>query len=119
MEPQSSSDADRLNLVGDLDISRRLFFEERLDQLADFSSATIDFTEVGYVDSSAVTCLLRFRKRVLTRHGRCDVKLVGLNPQLRRIFEMCGILDLFRSEQPEQVDPTDRLPKSRRNFGRL
>lgn len=53
-------------------------------------NVVIDFSQVGYVDSSAISVLVRKRKR-RAQLGFPPSRIVGLNPGVDRIFRVVGL----------------------------
>jgi len=62
------------------------------------ASVILDLTDVTYIDSTALGCFIWLRKLVRERHGG-SVRLVGLSPHLRRVFEITGLNLIFDMEQ--------------------
>jgi len=53
----------------------------------------IDFTHTGYIDSSGLGALVSISKRVREAGG--DLRLAGLNEDLRSLFELTKLDTLF------------------------
>jgi len=53
----------------------------------------IDFTETGYIDSSGLGALVSISKKVREAGG--DLRLAGLNDDLRTLFELTKLDTLF------------------------
>lgn len=53
----------------------------------------IDFTETGYIDSSGLGALVSISKKVREAGG--DLRLAGLNEDLRSLFELTKLDTLF------------------------
>lgn len=53
----------------------------------------VDLRGTGYVDSSVLKCLVELRRRTLDRGAQ--LLLVGLNPSVKRILELCHFRELF------------------------
>lgn len=53
----------------------------------------VDFTRTGYIDSSGLGALVSLAKRLRELGG--DVRLAGLNPDLRALFELTRLDALF------------------------
>ena len=62
----------------------------------------IDFTNTGYIDSSGLGALVSISKKVREQGG--ELKLSGLNEDLRSLFELTKLDTLFAiAETPEQA----------------
>lgn len=86
----------RIVLVGDLDILE----SDTLDDLAItlFSELTatveVDMRDVTFCGSRALAALLRLRTEV-ARHSGAEMRISHFNEQVRRIFELTGVLDIL------------------------
>jgi len=62
----------------------------------------IDFSSTGYIDSSGLGALVSISKRVREKGG--ELRLSGLNDDLRSLFELTKLDTLFAiTETPEQA----------------
>ena len=62
----------------------------------------IDFSRTGYIDSSGLGALVSISKRVRESGG--DLKLSGLNEDLRSLFELTKLDTLFSiADTPQQA----------------
>jgi anti-sigma B factor antagonist len=62
----------------------------------------IDFSRTGYIDSSGLGALVSISKRVREAGG--ELRLSGLNDDLRTLFELTKLDTLFAiTETPEQA----------------
>ena len=62
----------------------------------------IDFTQTPYIDSSGLGALVTIAKRIREEGG--DVRLAGLNDDLRQLFELTKLDTLFSiSATPDQA----------------
>src|SRR4051812_26372331 len=62
----------------------------------------VDFTRTGYIDSSGLGALVSVSKRIREAGG--ELRLAGLNDDLRSLFELTKLDTLFTiSETPEQA----------------
>ena len=62
----------------------------------------IDFSRTGYIDSSGLGALVSISKRV--REAGSELRLSGLNDDLRSLFELTKLDTLFAiTETPEQA----------------
>ena len=82
-----------IRLSGEFDIATRdrLASLLRPAELAD--TAIIDMSETTYMDSTALSCLIHLKKQLLQRDGA--VHLVGVRPNVRRVFTICKLDELF------------------------
>ncbi len=62
----------------------------------------IDFTNTGYIDSSGLGALVSLSKKLRDAGG--DLRLAGLNEDLRTLFELTKLDTLFAiADTPEQA----------------
>lgn len=62
----------------------------------------LDFSETGYIDSSGLGALVSIARKVREEGG--DIRLSGLNEDLRSLFELTKLDTLFViSETPQQA----------------
>lgn len=87
-----------LRLAGEYDISRRDELAEQLSAANNADVAVLDLRDVSYLDSSALTCLIQLRKRMMER-GPGVVHIAGAAPQVRRIFNLTNLDRIFRIEE--------------------
>ncbi len=82
-----------VKMSGELDIARRAEIHAALQIEGEPAGVLVDFAEVTYADSSAISELLRFRAE-LNRRG-VPVALLIETPQFRRLLEYAGVGDAF------------------------
>lgn len=58
----------------------------------------IDMRGVTFIDSTGIAAMVRIRNAAL-EHGQ-SVALEGMQPAVRRIFELTGLLELFERQPP-------------------
>jgi anti-sigma B factor antagonist len=62
----------------------------------------VDFSRTGYIDSSGLGALVSVSKRI--REATGELRLAGLNDDLRSLFELTKLDTLFTiTETPEQA----------------
>jgi anti-sigma B factor antagonist len=62
----------------------------------------IDFSSTGYIDSSGLGVLVSLSKKI--REGGGDLRLAGLNEDLRTLFELTKLDALFAiSDAPDEA----------------
>ena len=62
----------------------------------------VDFSRTGYIDSSGLGALVSISKRI--REATGELRLAGLNDDLRSLFELTKLDTLFTiAETPEQA----------------
>jgi anti-sigma B factor antagonist len=83
----------QVSLSGEFDISTAPRLRHALYESTSAEEVVGDFGEVTFVDSSGLRALLEVRSK-LEADGRRLV-LVHLPDQVRRLFEVAGITDLF------------------------
>jgi anti-sigma B factor antagonist len=62
----------------------------------------VDFTRTGYIDSSGLGVLVSLSKRIRDQGG--DLRLAGLNEDLKTLFELTKLDTLFGiSDSPDEA----------------
>ena len=84
-----------LAVSGEIDLSRAPELRERLVAIAASGAklAVVDLTDVTFLDSTALGVLVSGLKRMRAAGG--DLRLVMTRPNLMKVFEITGLLDLF------------------------
>lgn len=83
-------DGSVITLHGDYDVYTKRLLENALAPAFQSSSVVIDFSRVGYVDSTVITILVRMRKERAAR-SYPPAHLVGITRNVERILEICGL----------------------------
>jgi anti-sigma B factor antagonist len=84
-----------LAINGEIDLSKAPDLRARLVKIAASGAAlvVVDLTEVTFLDSTALGVLVSGLKRMRAAGG--DLRLVVTRPNLVKVFEITGLLDLF------------------------
>ena len=84
-----------IEVEGQLVVSNRQEFKQAvLDAIEQGERlVVVDFTRSGYIDSSGLGALVSLAKRLREQGG--DLRLAGLNPDLRALFELTRLDALF------------------------
>ena len=86
-------DAFVISLEGEFDLAERT---RLLDAFAITTSSPIviiNFEKTRYIDSTVLECLVALERTIAERGAR--LILVGLRPEIRRVFDVCGLQRLF------------------------
>ena len=88
-----------LAVSGELDLATAPALRERVGEIGPDGppKVALDFTGVGFVDSSGLGVLVGALKR-LREAGGDDVVLLGVQEPVRKVFEITGLDRLFRLE---------------------
>jgi anti-sigma B factor antagonist len=80
---------------GDVDAGTAPRLRQQFDKLLGDGEQNfvIDLSQVPFMDSSGLATLVQLFKRVRIGHG--DVRLCGLQPEVRRIFELTRLDRVF------------------------
>ena len=80
---------------GELDLAAATQLKETLASLIDKGQAelVLDLTAMSYVDSSGLAALVDGMKRARANGG--DIKLCGLQPDVRSIFDMTRLIKVM------------------------
>lgn len=84
-----------VDVEGQLIVGNRQELKQRvLDQLENGDRTfVIDFARTGYIDSSGLGVLVSLSKKIREQGG--DLRLAGLNEDLRTLFELTKLDTLF------------------------
>lgn len=83
-----------LHLSGEYDLYRQDELDRALGKLYASEAAVLDMREVTYIDSTALGCLIRLKKR-MAENGSGTVRLVGPQPNVRRVLELTRLGEIF------------------------
>lgn len=91
-----------ISLTGRLDAYRANDLEEKLDALIDAGQVHImlRLENLEYISSSGLRVFLAALKKTKKQEG--DIKLVGLTPFIREIFDIAGFTKLFHMFDTEE-----------------
>lgn len=92
-DPPDPESTQRVTLSGEFDISTASTLRHALYDDAPASEVIGDLSDVTFMDSSGLRALLEVRAK-LEADGR-HLVLEGIPDQVRRLFEVAGITDLF------------------------
>jgi anti-sigma B factor antagonist len=93
-----------VRVEGQLVVGNRNELKEHLHRLLEKGERRflIDFAQTGYIDSSGLGALVLLGRKVREEGG--DLRLSGLNEDLRSLFELTKLDTLFAiSETPDQA----------------
>jgi anti-anti-sigma factor len=91
-------EAVRVVVAGELDLSNTDRLRETLlDALRTYrpTALELDLAGVGFIDSSAINTLVRVRNAALELN--CRVVIVAMQPFVRRVLAVIGVLELFEA----------------------
>lgn len=96
-----------INLKGTIEMTNASSLEETLRRLMgkDQFRFVVDLSEVGYISSAGWGIFIGELKRI--RHKSGDIKLVGMTPEVREVFDLLefdDILDSFPSQEQAVED---------------
>lgn len=88
-----SSDDRRITLRGELDLADKKALSALFDSVDRTAHVVLDLSDVTYMDSTILGCLVHLRKR-LAEHGG-DLRLFGVNPNILRLLTVAGLDRVF------------------------
>jgi anti-anti-sigma factor len=95
----------RLRLGGELDFARKTELAAMLAPLAAEATAIIDLRSVRFLDTSALSCFIALRRAMLATHGSARIVIVGLRPELVRVFHLAGLTEAFELRAGTEIRP--------------
>jgi anti-sigma B factor antagonist len=103
--PERLDDVLIVTVNGHLVVTNRQEFKQAILDAADqgVKLVVVDFSTAGYIDSSGLGALVSLSRRLREAGG--DLRLVGLNDELRTLFELTRLDALF----PLYASCTDAL----------
>ncbi|MBV9015386.1 MAG: STAS domain-containing protein [Alphaproteobacteria bacterium] len=78
-----------VSLEGEIDIAERARVLDAFAQATTWPVIIVDFERTRYVDSTVLECLVALGRAAQKRGA--DLVVVGLRPEIRRIFEICDL----------------------------
>lgn len=72
-------------------------------RLADLGRPSLDGTDPGRTDLSAIDALTRLR--LTARRGGRGIRLQGVGPELRSLLDLVGLAELFEGAAPDRAGP--------------
>jgi anti-sigma B factor antagonist len=93
-----------IGVEGQLIVANRHELKEKVAEAVNFGSrkVLIDFTDTGYIDSSGLGALVSLAKKLREAGG--ELRLAGLNEDLRTLFELTKLDTLFSiTASPEEA----------------
>ena len=103
-DAKSASGVMIVRVEGQLVVGNRNDLKEHLQGLLEKGERRflIDFAQTGYIDSSGLGALVALARKVREEGG--DLRLSGLNEDLRSLFELTKLDTLFAiSDTPDQA----------------
>ncbi len=103
-DAKSASGVIIVRVDGQLVVGNRNELKEHLQRLLEKGERRflIDFAQTGYIDSSGLGALVALARKVREEGG--DLRLSGLNEDLRSLFELTKLDTLFAiSDTPDQA----------------
>ena len=82
-----------LRMSGEFDIANKDLLRELLLPGENADTVVIDMADTEFIDSSALHLLVNLKTQMLARGG--VVQLVGVSPQIRRVFTITALDGLF------------------------
>lgn len=86
-----------VRLTGDLDYARRVELEAALLAHLDSSAVAVDMSEVEFVDSAAISTLIKALKAYRARGT--DLILMNPSAPVQKMLEITGLRRIFTIEQ--------------------
>ena len=91
-----------VRLSGEFDLHTADYFKEQIeDKLSSkINNLILDLSEIKFIDSSGLGAILAKYKQLNNRGGK--LAIVNPTPQVKRIFELSGILKIINIYSSEQ-----------------
>jgi anti-anti-sigma factor len=92
---RADGDPTVLAVGGEVDIVTVESFSQALSDAQRSPRVVVDLSEVTFMDSAGINALVGAYHRV---PSDCELRVIGLRPNVRRVFEITGLIELFRIE---------------------
>jgi anti-anti-sigma factor len=89
--PRSHGGTRTITLSGEFDLYNKDLLDRTLRAAEDADVAIIDMNEVEFMDSSAISCLVRLKTAMVKSGGQGAIRLVGVAPGIARVLKICGL----------------------------
>jgi anti-sigma B factor antagonist len=98
-----------INIEGEIDVYTSPKVKEALNDLIQKGNYNIivNLEGVSYIDSTGLGVLIGALKRVKENNG--DIKLVCTNLQIKKIFDITGLIKIFEIYDSEELALKDEL----------
>lgn len=85
-----------MKLSGEVDIYTVDQLKDAIDNnmRQDFKNIVFDFGDLGYIDSTGIGALIGIKGK----YKGTDVKIINLRSNIKRLFEITGIMKIFSVE---------------------
>jgi len=95
IQEQKKGNINIIGVSGKLDSFNSIELEKKLDALINSAQVqlVVDFNKLEYISSSGLRVLLAGLKKVRKQNG--DIKLAGLKPFIKEVFDISGFTQLF------------------------
>jgi anti-anti-sigma factor len=101
IEVRAAGDTMTIVLAGEFDLDAVRSFNACVDAAIESTerAVVVDMVDVTFIDSTAISALLQFRRR-LGGQGRA-MRVIPLRPSVARVFELAGLGDLVGGAHPQ------------------
>jgi anti-sigma B factor antagonist len=98
-----------LRLQGELDLLTAPGLEAAITEIAEHSADAaseiiLDLSELAFIDSTGLRAIL-LAKQLCESH-RCELRMIRAQEQVRRLFELTGLLDMLHSSDSATGEPS-------------
>ncbi len=87
----------QVTMSGDIDITQASELSRLEKRLLEPEAVVIDVSKVDYVDTTFLRFLVNLKHHT-NKINKSSIKIVGVGPRLRRIFEVTGLMRQFDVE---------------------
>jgi anti-sigma B factor antagonist len=103
----SGSSGPVVRIAGEVDIQTSPLLDEHLRRVLGegVSSLVVDLGAVSFLDSTGLSVLIASLKRCEAAGG--TLRVVSAEPNVRRVFEVTGLTDVFHMEDPGRQPTPD------------
>jgi anti-sigma B factor antagonist len=108
LEHEAQGSRHTLRVLGELDLLTAPELEAAIGEChsAQASEVVLDLGELTFVDSTGLRSILIAKQ--LCESNRCELRLIGAQAQVRRLFELTGLLEMLEvSDRAAEAPGTD------------
>lgn len=86
-----------VELKGQFDLHTAKYCKEKISRYLnkEVKNLILDLEEIDFIDSSGIGAILSIYKKIEQKGGK--IVIINMNPTLKRIFELAGVLNIIES----------------------
>ncbi|MGM0501260.1 MAG: STAS domain-containing protein [Bacillota bacterium] len=92
-----------IKLAGTFDLHTAVYFKQEINNYLNrkIKGLILDLEDIEFIDSSGIGAVLSIYKKMEKKRGK--IAIINVNPNLKRIFELSGILKIINLYPSQQL----------------